>query len=52
MNQSKIPVIALTGFLGSGKTILLNRLLVAGPKTAVIINDFGSMPVDRDLLQT
>jgi G3E family GTPase len=48
---SKIPVIVLTGFLGSGKTTLLNRLLTDGIKTAVIINEFGSTPVDQDLLQ-
>jgi G3E family GTPase len=50
INPSKIPVIVLTGFLGSGKTTLLNRLLADGIKTAVIINEFGSMPVDQDLL--
>jgi G3E family GTPase len=47
---SRIPVIVLTGFLGSGKTTLLNRLLADGIKTAVIINEFGSTPVDQDLL--
>lgn len=52
MNHPKIPVIVLTGFLGSGKTTLLNRLIANGPKTAVIINEFGSTPVDQDLLQT
>lgn len=50
MSVSKIPVIVLTGFLGSGKTTLLNRLLANGPKTAVIINEFGNTPVDQDLL--
>jgi G3E family GTPase len=47
---SRIPVIILTGFLGSGKTTLLNRLLADGIKTGVIINEFGSTPVDQDLL--
>lgn len=51
MNDSKIPVIVLTGFLGSGKTTLLNQLLNDGQKTAVIINEFGSTPIDQDLLQ-
>lgn len=46
----KIPVIVLTGFLGSGKTTLLNRLLADGVKTAVIINEFGSTPIDQTLL--
>jgi G3E family GTPase len=50
INPSKIPVIVLTGFLGSGKTTLLNRLLADGIKTAVIINEFGSTPVDQELL--
>ena len=50
MSPTKIPVIVLTGFLGSGKTTLLNKLLADGPKTAVIINEFGSQPVDQDLL--
>lgn len=45
-----IPTIVLTGFLGSGKTTLLNRLLAAGPPAAVVINEFGSTPVDQDLL--
>ncbi len=47
-----IPVIILTGFLGSGKTTLLNRLLAEGPRTAVIINEFGSTPVDQCLIET
>ncbi len=45
-----IPVILITGFLGSGKTTLLNRLLADGVKTAVVINEFGEMPIDQDLL--
>lgn len=48
---NKIPVIVLTGFLGSGKTTLLNQLLADKPKTAVVINEFGSTPIDQDLLQ-
>ncbi len=51
MSNTKIPVILLTGFLGSGKTTLLNRLLADGVKTAVVINEFGSAPVDQDLLE-
>jgi len=50
MNPSKIPVIVLTGFLASGKTTLMNRLLSDGVKTAVVINEFGNTPVDQDLL--
>jgi len=55
MNENKaierIPVIVITGFLGSGKTTLLNSLLKAAPKSAVIINEFGSTPIDQQLLR-
>lgn len=47
-----IPVYLLTGFLGSGKTTLLNRMLKTdGPRTAVIINEFGDVPIDNDLFR-
>ncbi len=50
--SSPIPVFLLTGFLGSGKTSLLNRMIaVGGPRTAVIVNEFGDVPIDNDLLQ-
>jgi G3E family GTPase len=47
------PVTVLTGFLGSGKTTLLNRLLrsPALADTAVIINEFGSVPIDHLLVR-
>lgn len=51
MTPPKIPVIVITGFLGSGKTTLLNRLLADKPNTAVIINEFGNIPVDPSLLE-
>ncbi|HEV2516101.1 MAG TPA: GTP-binding protein [Devosia sp.] len=47
-----IPVFLLTGFLGSGKTTLLNRMIAPGaPRTAVIVNEFGDVPIDNDLVQ-
>ena len=47
-----IPVFLLTGFLGSGKTSLINRMLTeGGQRTAVIINEFGDVPIDNDLVQ-
>lgn len=49
--KTPLPVIVLTGFLGSGKTTLLNRLLDQGPRTAVLINEFGSTPVDQALIE-
>ncbi len=50
-STARLPVIVLTGFLGSGKTTLLNQLLAEGPRTAVIINEFGSTPVDQQLVE-
>jgi G3E family GTPase len=47
----RIPVYIISGFLGSGKTTLLNRLLSRMPKSAVIINEFGSTPIDQQLLR-
>jgi G3E family GTPase len=49
-----IPVAVLTGFLGSGKTTLLGRLLKspAFSRTAVIINEFGEVGLDHDLIET
>jgi len=47
----RIPVFIISGFLGSGKTTLLNRLLNHAPKSAVIINEFGTTPIDQQLLR-
>jgi G3E family GTPase len=49
-----IPVCVITGFLGSGKTTLLGRLLKSGDfaRTAVIINEFGEVGLDHDLIAT
>ena len=51
-NADLIPVTVLTGYLGAGKTTLLNRILTEnhGRKYAVVINEFGELGVDNDLV--
>jgi G3E family GTPase len=50
----RIPVLVVSGFLGSGKTTLVRALLAeaqaAGERLAVVVNDFGSLGIDRALL--
>lgn len=46
-----IPVFVVTGFLGAGKTTLVNRLLAAHPDTALIVNEFGAVAVDHHLVR-
>ena len=52
--DSRVPVTVVTGFLGSGKTTLVNRILGEqhGRKIAVIINEFGEISVDGQLVLT
>ena len=49
---NKIPVTVLTGYLGAGKTTLLNRILTGdhGKRYAVIVNEFGEIGIDNDLV--
>jgi G3E family GTPase len=51
-NSDKTPVTVLTGYLGAGKTTLLNRILTEdhGKKYAVIVNEFGEIGIDNDLI--
>ncbi|MBF0622010.1 MAG: GTP-binding protein [Magnetococcales bacterium] len=50
--MSRTPVTVLTGYLGTGKTTLLNRILTEehGKKYAVIVNEFGEIGIDNDLV--
>jgi G3E family GTPase len=50
--SGKIPVTVLTGYLGAGKTTLLNRILTEphGHKFAVIVNEFGEIGIDNELV--
>ena len=51
-SSQKIPVTVLTGYLGAGKTTLLNRILSEnhGKKYAVIVNEFGEIGIDNELV--
>jgi G3E family GTPase len=51
-SSDKIPVTVLTGYLGAGKTTLLNRILSEphGKKYAVVVNEFGEIGIDSDLV--
>ena len=50
--MTQTPVTVLTGYLGAGKTTLLNRILTEdhGKKYAVIVNEFGEIGIDNDLV--
>lgn len=54
MQLNKIPATIVTGFLGSGKTTLLSNLLkqAAGKRIAVIVNEFGALDIDSELLRS
>lgn len=50
--MTAVPILLVTGFLGAGKTTLINRLLTApdGRRLAAIVNDFGAIDIDAALL--
>ena len=53
MQLNKIPATVVTGFLGSGKTTLLSNMIkqANGKRIAVIVNEFGELDIDADLLR-
>lgn len=53
MDEAPIPVTVVTGFLGAGKTTLLNEWLARSAKedVAVVVNEFGAVGIDAELLQ-
>lgn len=53
-NDAVVPVTVLTGFLGSGKTTLINRLLkeMPGMKFGLVVNEFGEASLESQLLET
>ncbi len=53
MKNRILPITVLTGYLGSGKTTLINHILQnqKGYKIAVIVNDIGEVNIDADLIE-
>lgn len=51
--DTRIPVTVVTGYLGAGKTSLVNHLLqTSGRRLAIIVNEFGDIGIDGDLIQS
>jgi G3E family GTPase len=52
-SMSPIPVVILSGFLGAGKSTLINDLLAAPEMkdTAIVVNEFGDIGIDHELIR-
>jgi G3E family GTPase len=50
---AEIPVTVIGGYLGAGKTTMVNQLLrnAAGRRIAILVNEFGDLPIDEDLIE-
>ena len=51
--KADIPVTVIGGYLGAGKTTMVNHLLrhAAGRRIAILVNEFGDLPIDEDLIK-
>lgn len=52
MGIKKTPILLLSGFLGSGKTTLVNKIITKYPKTFVLVNDYAELGIDGQLIKT